>query len=95
MNIGDLQAAQTQLRMDNASLHATATSLQSLQRVDAIATNQLHMARPDLSNTIWIRPVTPRLGVIRAVNADTVEAQRQSQPLAWMRRAIAVVRSSL
>lgn len=95
MNISDLQSQQVQLRMDNAALRSTATTLQSLQRVDAAATGRLHMTRPDLSTTIWIRPVVPRLSSIRAVNADTVEAQRQSQPLAWMERALAAAKSSL
>lgn len=95
MNIGDLQGQQVQLRMDDATLRSTASTLQSLQRVDSVATNQLHMTKPDLSTAIWIHPATPRLAAIRAVNADTVTAQRQSQPLAWMHRFAQFVKSSL
>jgi cell division protein FtsL len=95
MNIGDLQNQQVHLRMDNAALQTTAASLQSLQRIDAIATNQLHMIRPDISTSMWITSAAPRISAIRAVNADVVEAQRQSQPLAWMQTLATFVKSSL
>jgi cell division protein FtsL len=95
MNIGDMQNQQVQLRIDNAALQTTASSLQSLQRVDAIATNHLHMTRPDISTSIWITPVAPRITAIRAMNADVVDAQRQSQPLAWMQNVATFVKSSL
>jgi cell division protein FtsL len=95
MNIGDLQNQQVQLRVDNAALQMTASSLQSIQRVDAIATNQLHMTKPDISSSIWITPVNPHLTAIRAVNADVVAAQRQSEPLAWMQNFATFVKSSL
>jgi cell division protein FtsL len=95
MNIGDMQNQQVQLRIDNAALQTTASSLQSLQRVDAIATNQLHMTRPDISTSMWITPVAPHITAIRAVNADVIDAQRQSQPLAWMQNVVTLVKSSL
>lgn len=95
MNIGDLQSQRIQLRMDNAALQMTASSLQSIQRVDTIATTQLHMTKPDISTSMWIMPATPHLTAIRPLNADVVDAQRQSQPLAWMQNAATVVKSSL
>jgi cell division protein FtsL len=95
MNIGDMQNQQVQLRIDNAALQTTASSLQSLQRVDAIATTRLHMTRPDISTSMWITPVATRITAIRAMNADMVDAQRQSQPLAWMLNAATFVQSSL
>ena len=70
MNIADMQNQQVQLRIDNAALQTTASSLQSLQRVDAIATNQLHMIRPDISTSMWITSAAPRITAIRAMNAD-------------------------
>jgi cell division protein FtsL len=100
-NIADLQDQQAQLNVQNANLHATAISLESLQRVDTIAIRQLHMTTPDLSTSIWVHPVIPCSGTpcgwstIRPLNADTVSAERQSQPLGWMRRFVALVKSSL
>lgn len=95
MNIADMQTQRVQLRMDTAALQTTASSLQSLQRVDAIATNQLHMTKPDISAAMWVTTVTPRLTAVRAVNADVVAAQRSSQPLAWMQTFVTFVQSSL
>lgn len=95
MNISDLQNQQAQLRVDNAALQTTASSLQSIQRVDTIATTRLHMTKPDMGTFMWVAPATPRMPVIRAVNADLVQAQRQSQPLAWMQHFAAFVQSSL
>ena len=95
MNIADLQNQQVQLKLDNATLQTTASGLQSIPRVDRIATTQMHMTRPDMGSFMWITPATPRLPVIRAVNADLVDAQRQSQPLAWMQHAAKFVQSSL
>lgn len=94
-NMAGLQYQQTTLSAQNASLRATATQLQSLQRIDTAATSQLHMTKPDLSNAIWITPVTPPAVQIRPSNADTVAAERASQPLAWMSQVFTVVRSSL
>ena len=95
MNISDLQSQRVQLRMDNAALQTTASSLQSLQRVDWYATNKLHMIKPDIAGSMWIAVSTPRLPEIRAVNADTLAAQRRSQPLAWMQNVASFVQSSL
>lgn len=94
-NIAGLQYQQTALNVQNANLRATATQLQSLQRVDTAATTQLHMTKPDLSTAIWITPVTPPVVRIRPSNADTVAAQRASQPLAWLTNLYIAARSSL
>lgn len=94
-NIAGLQYQQTTLNAQNASLRASATQLQSLQRIDTAATSQLHMTKPDLSNAIWITSATPPKVTIRPYNADTVAAERASQPLAWMTYFFTVVRSSL
>ena len=95
MNISDLQAQRVQLRIDDAALQTTASSLQSLQRVDWYATNKLHMIKPDIARSIWITVSPPRPTEIRAVNADTIAAQRRSQPLAWMQNVAAFVQSGL
>ena len=94
-NIADLQARQVQLNAQYASLEASATSLQSLQRVEHLATAQLHMIRPDLSTAVWVQPVIPRITPLRPINADTVTAERASQPLAWIRHVVQQVQSSL
>lgn len=95
MNIADLQNQQVQLRMDNASLQMTASSLQSIQRVDTISTTRLHMIKPDISTFLWVTPTAPRIPALRGVNADVVQAERQSQPLSWMQNVAALVKSSL
>jgi cell division protein FtsL len=94
-NIADQQSQQIQLTAQNASLQSTAIALQSLQRVDQIATTQLHMTKPDPSSAIWVRPVIPNVVAIRPLNADTLSAQRQSEPLAWMARVITRIKSVL
>jgi cell division protein FtsL len=95
INISVLRSERVELVAKNTSLRTTATSLSSLQRIDAAATSQLHMTKPDLSATVWVSPVVPRVTAPPAVNADTVAAQQSSQPLAWMAHAIRVVQSSL
>lgn len=95
VNISDLQSRQVQLNADYASLEANATSLQSLQRVEHLATTQLHMTRPDLSTAVWVQPVLPRIVPLRPLNADTLAAQRASEPLAWIRHVVGLVQSSL
>lgn len=107
VNIAQLQSDRAQLVAQNAALRTTATSLQSLQRVDDLATRQLHMARPDLSRTIWIRPLLPRMvqgGTLGADSglsagdpqgAEMPAAAQRSTPLGWMKRLIALVRASL
>jgi cell division protein FtsL len=93
--ISDLRAERTQLTAQNASLHAEATSLQSITRIDQIATTQLHMAQPDLSSAVWVRPVTPRVAPLPSVASDAAQAERSSQPLAWMQRALRAIKASL
>jgi cell division protein FtsL len=93
-NIEDLQAQQTRLRANNAILHASATSLQSLQRVDQAATSQLHMTKPELPNTIWVSPPPAQLPAVASVDSDTQAAEQRSTPLAWMSRFADFVKSS-
>ena len=94
-NIAALQAERTQLTTDNATLNTTATGLQSLPRIDLIATGQLHMTKPDLSTTVWLAPVLPSVAPLPPVHADTQTAERQSQPLAWMKYALITLKQSL
>ena len=93
--IAALESARTQLTAQNATLHASATALQSLQRIDSAATNRFHMIRPDLSTTLWIRPIIPSVRPLPPANADRATAQQRSQPLAWMIRFMSAVKSSL
>jgi cell division protein FtsL len=94
-NIADLQAQQQQLQINNANLHAQAAALQTAGRIDQAATTQLHMVKPDLGAAIWVRVQIPRVVPYRAQNADTLAAQRQSEPLAWLSNAFSAVKSSL
>jgi len=82
MNIADLQNPTMSRSPTTRPATAHQVSVIVIQRVDAIATTQMHMTsrirRPHV-----ITLATPRLPVIRAVNADLAgRAQRQSQPLA-------------
>lgn len=94
-SIADLQAQRTQLLADNANLRVQATALQSLQRIDTLASTQLHMTKRDISTDIWVRPVVPRVPTVRGADADTVLAVQASRPLAWMTRVLSLVESSL
>jgi len=109
VNIANLQVQRSQLVAQNASLRATATSLQSFRRIDDIATRQLHMTKIDLSNTIWLRPTVPPVGTLQGTTAGTtygpsgaplwvsqmVAAQHRSEPRGWIERLAAFVKSSL
>ena len=93
--IADLQAERTQLQEQNADLQAMATGLQSIPRIDWTATQQLHMVKQGISNTVWVKPVTPGVAPPRPLHADTVSAQQLSQPLAWMKRFFHLIKTSL
>lgn len=95
INIDELRGERVQLVSQNTALSLTATNLKSLQRVDSMATTQLHMSKPAQDSTVWITPVFPRVTLVRPVNADTLSAQRASQPLAWMELAVRTIKSSL
>lgn len=95
LNIGALQQERYALNAQNASLHAQATTLQSLQRIDNAAQTQLHMTRPDLSTAIWVSPILPTVPSVHSVDAGTLSAEHASQPLAQIENFIAFVRSSL
>jgi cell division protein FtsL len=94
-NIADLQQQQATLTMQNASLHAQATSLQSPDRIAQIAGTRLHMAPPDLSRAIWITPVLPTVAPVPGSDADTEAAMQGSEPAAWMQRLVTLIQSSL
>ena len=93
-DVQDLRVERMQLNAQNANLHARAAQLQSIQRVDAYATTQLHMAKPDLSSTIWVQPVAPRV-VVPSIPDSSAAAEARSRPSAWITRFISLVRSSL
>jgi cell division protein FtsL len=95
LNIATLQNEQVQLNSQNVDLRATSMSLQSIQRIDSIAINQLHMAKPDASNTIWIYPIIPIVSTPRATGQGGYSAQQDSQPMAWVGRFLNAVQSSL
>ncbi len=93
--IGALRTDNVSLMARNANLHAQANDLQSMQRIDTEATTKLHMTKPDLATTVWIRPVVPRVVPIVADSLDNSAAKRQSQPLAWLDRFVTFVQNSL
>jgi len=95
MNIAYQQSTQMQLQLQNAALQTSATQLRSIQRVDAIATNQLHMTKLALSQSVWIYPIVPVVGPSVPAGTDTLTAQRRSEPLSWMVRLISFVGDSL
>jgi len=95
MNIAHQQATQMQLQLENAALQTSATRLRSIQRVDTIATNQLHMTKLALSQSVWIYPIVPVVRPPVPAGTDTFTAQRQSEPLSWMYRLATFVGDSL
>jgi cell division protein FtsL len=93
-SIMDLQRQQIELNMRNANLYAEASSLDSLGRIETLASTQLHMIQPGQDSLTWIRPVVPRVAPLPPDTAGAA-AQRQSQPLAWMRHAIQFIAAQL
>ncbi len=91
--INDLQQKQLNLASQNANLWAKASALQSLGRIETIATTKLHMASPDLQGIIWLSPVTPNIKVDRPRSVSTRQAIARSEPLAWMGGFVDFVRS--
>lgn len=87
-NIADLQQRQSDLESKNANLYATATSLQSLTRIEALAVTRLHMTKFDDSRTIWVYPVVPQVAA-PAISDSQTAAQQRSQPLEWMKNSLA------
>ena len=94
-NIAALQSEQLQLNMRNANLHASATDLQAPQRIESMATGQLQMLKPDPSNTIWNRPLVPRVAAAPPPDVTLATADRVSSPLAWISRTLSFIKSSL
>jgi len=95
MNIAHQQSTQMRLQLENAALQTSATRLRSIQRVDTIATNQLHMVKVALSQTVWVYPVAPVVRQPVPAGTATLTAQRQSEPLSWMFRMVTFVGDSL
>lgn len=91
-NIAALQSERIQLNIQNASLYATGTSLQSLPRIENLATTRLHMTRPDISNIVWITTSIPRVTAPSPDNSAT-KARLTSQPLSWMEQTIQFIGS--
>lgn len=89
-NITDLQRQLVQSNLTNANLYATATSLTSLNRIEPLATSQLHMAPPSQANTLWLRPNVPYVAPLLP-DTPAGSAEQQSQPLAWMQHAVQFV----
>ena len=94
-NIQDLQYTRTQLSAQNASLQATATSLNSVTRVNSLALGPFHMTKPDFSHAIWINVSAPTIMALRPAYTNVPSAQRQSRPAAWIVRFLSVVKNSL
>lgn len=93
VNIDALKTDRMQLTSQNGNLHAVVGGLQSPTRIEAAAAGQLHMTQD--GPAIWVDPVAPPVSLPREVNADTLAAQQDSQPLAWLKNAFDVVKSSL
>ncbi|MGH2442560.1 MAG: hypothetical protein ACRDFX_05300 [Chloroflexota bacterium] len=93
-NITLQQQQQVSLQMTNAGLYASATSLESLQRVETLATSHLHMSPARYSSALWIYPVVPRVPAAPHL-PSIAAAQAQSQPLAWMKRFASFIKAQL
>lgn len=93
INIAVLRNERVQLVGQNATLQSQATALQSTQRVDDIAVNQLHMGLGE--TVVWVTPTVPHVRTVRPVNADMAAADRASQPLTQMIAFLRAVHDSL
>lgn len=93
-NIADLQQQQSDLNMQSANLYASASALQSVTRIEGVASTRLHMTRPDYTKTLWIYPVVPQMSLPVIDNAQNA-AQERSQPLDWMKSALALLLAQL
>ena len=94
-NIADLQAQNAQLNTQNTELRAQAMGLQSIERIQHLATTQLHMVTPHIGSTVWLTVTFPRISQPRPSYVNTVAAERQSQPLSWLRSFFHALKSSL
>lgn len=95
INIAALRSDHMQLVAENTVLRARATSLQSTQRVDQVATTKLGMTAQTPADQVWLQVEVRPLPAVRPVNADTVAAQRASSPGAWLHRFVRTIQSSL
>jgi hypothetical protein len=84
-----------QLAAQNAGLQATATSLSSLTRINALALGPSHMTKPDFSHAIWITVSAPSVVPLRPAYTNELAAQRQSGPAGWIVRFLRIVKHSL
>ncbi|HZU12565.1 MAG TPA: hypothetical protein VFB58_06965 [Chloroflexota bacterium] len=95
INIAVLRSDRQQLVAQNAQFRSQAVALQSLQRIDSLATGRLHMATPDITTAIWVKPVFRRVTPLASPSGDIVAAQRASSPLTWLEHALTTVHDSL
>ena len=93
-NITYLQGSQGRLRQQNAQLNATQSELTSPARIEAAATT-FQMTKPDIATTIWVNVPVPHVRVVRPIAADMAAAQQRSEPRAWVKNFISLVKSSL
>lgn len=95
INIAVLRDSRQQLVAQNADLRSRADALQSLQRVQNIAITRFHMATPDITTAIWIRPRTVRVSPLPLPGGDVAAAERASSPLTWIEHTLTVIHDSL
>lgn len=93
--ISNLQAEQSQLSLTNVNLHAQASQLRSVSRIQTIATTQLHMTPADPTKSIWVLITVPRVRPVVVVSSDTQAAKRISSPLHWMTTTLTWIREEL
>jgi cell division protein FtsL len=94
-DLAEIKAQQIQLNAENAGLHSQANQLQALQRIDALATSSLHMTKPDLTTTVWVKPFVPKVRHVPSFYPTAGAATESSSPLAWTQRFLTAVRNSL
>ncbi|HLJ69017.1 MAG TPA: cell division protein FtsL [Chloroflexota bacterium] len=94
-NIAYLEQQHLQLSIDNENLVAQLATLQGTNRIDQIATTQLHMINAAGSASVWVHPVIPRFAAAPAAGLGEARAVRASQPLTWMEQAVRAIEASL
>jgi cell division protein FtsL len=90
LRLNSSQAETLQLTDINSQLQVQADRLSGIQRIERIATSQLHMIKPALSATIWLGVTVPS-----DHPRPPQPVQVRTGPLAWMESMIHTVSSGL
>jgi cell division protein FtsL len=90
-NLTQLQQQRAQLLDTNAQLHIQVAKLQAVERVEALATTRLHMAKWNVNHTIWLNIRVPAASPA----ASPPPIHVPTGPFAWMRETLRAIWQTL